>query len=146
MLEYKGKMLDYFKIVGIGGTGCQSKNAPILAASFLAYLNGVDSEILINFRMTMANDEYIYEGYDKYQFLPAVRLSKAIRGMCFKSRKDRYNAFLRAMFAIYCIAENKQSRAHNRPIDEIVYDISYAGKTLSKCHENKILNDTYKAS
>lgn len=56
----------------------------------------------------------------------------------------KYDAFLRTMFAVHSIENNKFLKLKNRPVDEIVYDITYEGKTLSSCHEIRMMNESYK--
>jgi hypothetical protein len=130
--------------MGSSGRGNKYKNASILSAFFLAYINGVDTELLINTRKTIANNEYVYDGYDYNRFLPAVKLNMSLRSVSLKYAKPRYDSFLRTMYAIQCIEKNRHLKAINRPIDEIVYDISYNGKSFSKCHEKRVMNQNYK--
>lgn len=145
MNEYKKGLIDYFTIVGIGQRkNNKYRNAPILSAFFLAYLNGVNTDILIKTRKTFVSGEYAYDGYDLNRFLPAVKLDKAIQNIYFKSQQARYDAFLRTMFAISSIEKGKYLKVNNRAIDEIVYDFTYKDKTLSKCHEIRMVNNTYK--
>lgn len=145
METYKKEIIDFHMSIGIGNRNHKKcRNAPILSAIFLAYLNGVDKNILSKMIKTVANGEYVYEGYEINRFLPAVKLDKAIENIYFKSQQARYDAFLRTMFAVHSIENNKFLKLKNRPVDEIVYDITYEGKTLSNCHEVRMMNESYK--
>lgn len=138
---YEKDIVNYFDEIGIGQKAKNKyRNAPILAAWFLAYINGVDSDLLLKARKTFVSGEYVYEGYSIDRFLPIVKFEKTINESYFKTRQERYSAFLKAMFALNCIDENKKLKTKNREIDDIVYDIEYKGKRLSEKHKIYLLN------
>ena len=141
MKEYEKDLVNYFQDVGIGAK-CRNKyrNASILAAWFLAYINGVDADLLLKARKTFVSGEYVYDGYSTNRFLPIVKFEKTITELSFNNNQRRYSTFLKAMFALSCIDKNKYLKSKNREVDKIIYDIEYNGRTLSRKHEMYLLN------
>lgn len=141
MKTFEKEIVNYFDEIGIGQKKANKyRNSPILAAFFLAYINGVPSDILIKARKAFVSGEYVYDGYEVERFLPIIKLEKIVKESYFKTHGERYSVFLRAMFALNSINENKYLKVKNREIDEIVYDIEYKGKKLSERHERILLN------
>lgn len=141
MKQYEKEIVSYFDEIGIGKkAGNKYRNASILSAWFLAYINGVDADLLLKARKTFLSGEYVYDGYSVDRFLPIVKFEKNVKDMHFKTHSERYSAFLRAMFALNCIDTGKYLKVKNREVDEITYDIEYKGNKLSEKHEIYLLN------
>ena len=142
MKQYENEITNFYNDVGFGVKVKNSKylNASILSAFFVAYVNGVDAELLKCTRKVLQTGEYAYDGYSLDRFLPAVKLERALRDCWFKNHDERYSGFLKTMFCINSISENKYLKQKNREIDEIVYDITYDVKSLKECHEVRLAN------
>lgn len=141
MKTFQTEIENYFNDIGIGQRKANRyRNSPILSAFFLAYINGVSSDILLKARKTFVSGEYVYDDYDIDRFIPIIKLDKVVNASYFKTHAERYSIFLRTLFAIHSVADNKYLKQKNRESDEIVYDIEYNGKKLSDRHEIIMLN------
>ena len=135
--ENQDSLLGFFENIGVRnpnkGQRTKFNNVTVYSAFYLAYINGVDFELLKNMKHVMYTGEYLFKGYEADRFLPIVKLDRFLNFNIAGSASDRYEIFLRTMYAIKSVADGKNLRKPNKPITKIVYDFKYKGKKISEC-------------
>ena len=114
----------------------KNKRSGMLAAMFLAYLNGVSIEVLNNIGKAHITGEYVVDG-DPEKYYPVLKLNNAIIKMGQEGSNARMELFLRTMYCIDCVLNDKHTS--NRIATDIHYDMEYKGKHLKE----EILNAEY---
>ena len=109
-----------------------------MAAFYLAYINGVELELLKNMKHVMYTGEYLFPNYNVDRFLPMVKLDRALMNFDTRGDNKRFEIFLRTMYAIKSVDEGKYLRNNNKPIDEVCYEFTYRGKKISDCCNARI--------
>ena len=140
--ENQKDLLDFFTEIGVHNPskGQKSKfnNATVMAAFYLAYINGVELELLKNMKHVMYTGEYLFPNYNVDRFLPMVKLDRALMNFDTRGDNKRFEIFLRTMYAIKSVDEGKYLRNNNKPIDEVCYEFTYRGKKISDCCNARI--------
>lgn len=114
-------------------------NAAVLSAFYIAFVNGVDFELIQNMKHVMYTGEYIFDNYEKDRFLPIVKLDRILISTDLSSINKRNEVFLRVLYAINCVDKNKNLKSPNRLYSKFEYDYEYKGKKLSECFKNRQL-------
>lgn len=140
--ENETSLFNFFTEVGVHnpsrGQKTKFNTSSVLAAFYLAYRNGVELDLIKNMKHVMYTGEYTFPNYDIDRFIPIVKLDRALMNINGKTEAMRYETFLRTMYAINSVEEDKNSKRNNKTIDEICYDFEYKGKKLSDCHNARV--------
>lgn len=136
-------LYNFLSSIGGGNSSCgritKFNNSAVLSAFYLAYVNGVDIEILKRMRHVMYTGEYVFDGYEKDRFLPIVKLDRMLISSDLSSVNKRFEVFLRTIYAINAVSENKNLRSRNKITPKFYYDFEYKGKRMSKCFKNRCI-------
>ncbi|MST74088.1 hypothetical protein FYJ75_03425 [Roseburia sp. MUC/MUC-530-WT-4D] len=129
LVEFQDKISEMYEKVGTSASkGSLYSNAPVRAAFFIAYVNGVPCDVLLEMREALnGQGTYISTAFSQERLLPAYYLMKALRD----KDKGRMEAFLRTLYAIDCVNRNLK-RKSNKPMDNMIYDFTFKGKSLKE--------------
>lgn len=132
MEQYEEKIVGFFaNVQGSKSTEKILSRSEMLLPFFLAYINGVDADILSKARIAFVT---LDAPEDRYK--PMVACAARILKYNFNSQMVKNESFYRVVYALDKVIKNEQT-SKNYVAPEVTYDIHFYGKTINEQAERR---------